>query len=147
VPPQTSTIASHLPKAVGLAISLARSRRLGVEIELPGDSIVCCTFGDASANHCTALAGFNFARYATRQGSPCPVLFVCEDNGIGISVPTPRDWIRESFGAVEHLRYFRAACARRSSGAAPRADLRSCTSRRRACGAMRARMWRRRTTT
>ncbi len=109
VPPQTSTIASHLPKAVGLAISLARARRLGVEIELPNDSIVCCTFGDASANHCTALAGFNFARYATRQGSPCPVLFVCEDNGIGISVPTPRDWIRESFGAVEHLRYFRAA--------------------------------------
>ncbi|MBM3989604.1 MAG: MFS transporter [Planctomycetes bacterium] len=109
VPPQTSTIASHLPKAVGLAISLARARRLGIEIELPNDSVVCCTFGDASANHCTALAGFNFARYAARQGSPCPVLFVCEDNGIGISVPTPQDWIRESFGALPHLRYFRAA--------------------------------------
>lgn len=109
VPPQTSTIASHLPKAVGLAISFARAKRLGIEIELPTDSVVACTFGDASANHCTALAGFNFARYATRQGSPCPVLFVCEDNGIGISVRTPKDWIRESFGAVEHLRYVRAA--------------------------------------
>ncbi|MCY3001737.1 MAG: thiamine pyrophosphate-dependent enzyme, partial [Planctomycetota bacterium] len=108
VPPQTSPIASHLPKAVGLAISFARAKRLGIEIELPTDSVVACTFGDASANHCTALAGFNFARYATRQGSPCPVLFVCEDNGIGISVRTPKDWIRESFGAVEHLRYVRA---------------------------------------
>ncbi|NUP97518.1 MAG: MFS transporter, partial [Planctomycetaceae bacterium] len=109
VPPQTSTIASHLPKAVGLAISFARAKRLGIEIELPTDSVVACTFGDASANHCTALAGFNFARYATRQGSPCPVLFVCEDNGIGISVRTPKDWIRESLGAVEHLRYVRAS--------------------------------------
>lgn len=109
VPPQTSTIASHLPKAVGLAVSLARARRLGVQTELPGDAIVACTFGDASANHCTALAGFSFARYATRQGSPCPVLFVCEDNGIGISVPTPRNWIAETFSNQAHLRYVRAA--------------------------------------
>ncbi|MCC7013232.1 MAG: MFS transporter [Planctomycetes bacterium] len=109
VPPQTSTIASHLPKAVGLAVALARARRLGIAHELPGDAIVACTFGDASANHCTALAGFSFARYATRQGSPCPILFVCEDNGIGISVPTPRDWIAETFSHQPHLRYVRAA--------------------------------------
>jgi 2-oxoisovalerate dehydrogenase E1 component len=108
VPPQTSTIASHLPKAVGLAVALARARRVGVASGLPGDAIVCCSFGDASANHCTALSGFNLARYATRQGSPCPVLFVCEDNGIGISVATPRDWIRETFSNQPHLRYVRA---------------------------------------
>jgi 2-oxoisovalerate dehydrogenase E1 component len=30
IPPQTSTIASHLPKAMGLAFSLARARRIGV---------------------------------------------------------------------------------------------------------------------
>ncbi|HET8776862.1 MAG TPA: MFS transporter, partial [Candidatus Limnocylindria bacterium] len=30
IPPQTSTIASHLPKAMGLAFSLARARRVGV---------------------------------------------------------------------------------------------------------------------
>jgi 2-oxoisovalerate dehydrogenase E1 component len=30
IPPQTSTIASHLPKAMGLAFSLARARRLKV---------------------------------------------------------------------------------------------------------------------
>jgi 2-oxoisovalerate dehydrogenase E1 component len=109
VPPQTSTIASHLPKAVGLALALSRAKRLGVDTSLPGDAIVCCSFGDASANHATALSGFNLARYAARQGAPAPILFVCEDNGIGISVPTPRNWIAESFRGSPHLNYFRAA--------------------------------------
>ena len=62
IPPQTSTIASHLPKAMGLAFSLARARRLGVEHELPDDAIVVCSFGDASANHATALSDINTAR-------------------------------------------------------------------------------------
>ena len=105
VPPQTSTIASHLPKATGLAFSLARARRMGVAPELPADAIVMASFGDASVNHATALAGINTARYAARLGLPCPILFACEDNGTGISVPTPTGWIAESFGALPHLRY------------------------------------------
>ena len=108
VPPQTSTIASHLPKAVGAAFALARARRCGIEPEPPPDAIVCCTFGDASANHATALAGINAARYAHRRGNPLPILFVCEDNGIGISVDTPRRWVRDAFGELAHLRYFEA---------------------------------------
>jgi len=109
VPPQTSTIASHLPKAMGLAFSLARARRLGVDGELPADAVVLCSFGDASANHATALSAINTARYAARIGLPMPILFVCEDNGTGISVPTPDDWIRETFSAQPHLRYSLAA--------------------------------------
>ncbi|HEY8178678.1 MAG TPA: thiamine pyrophosphate-dependent enzyme, partial [Candidatus Limnocylindria bacterium] len=109
VPPQTSTIASHLPKAMGLAFSLARARRLGVDGELPADAVVLCSFGDASANHATALAAINTARYAARVGLPMPILFVCEDNGTGISVPTPDDWIRETFSAQPHLRYMLAS--------------------------------------
>src|SRR4029078_13707534 len=35
IPPQTSTIASHLPKAMGLAFSLARARRLRRPHRLP----------------------------------------------------------------------------------------------------------------
>lgn len=108
VPPQTSTIASHLPKATGMAFALARARRLGVDPGVSPDAIVCCTFGDASANHATALSGIHAARYAHRRGAPVPILFVCEDNGIGISVETPRRWIRESFGALPYLQYAEA---------------------------------------
>jgi 2-oxoisovalerate dehydrogenase E1 component len=109
VPPQTSTIASHVPKAVGTAFALRRARRLGIDHQHPAGTLVCCTFGDASANHATALAGINSARYSHRRGSPMPILFVCEDNGIGISVDTPRRWIHDAFSGLRHLRYFEAA--------------------------------------
>ncbi|MGI9000002.1 MAG: thiamine pyrophosphate-dependent enzyme, partial [Candidatus Limnocylindria bacterium] len=108
VPPQTSTIASHLPKAMGLAFSLARAKRLGVAIDLPADAIVACSFGDASANHATALSAINTARYAVRLGMPMPLLLVCEDNDTGISVPTPEGWIGDTFGNQSHLTYFLA---------------------------------------
>jgi len=108
VPPQTSTIASHLPKAVGTAFALRRALRLGVAHDHPPGTLVCCSFGDASANHATALTGINAARYAHRRGNPMPILFVCEDNGIGISVDTPRRWITDAFDALRHLRYFEA---------------------------------------
>ena len=108
VPPQTSTIASHLPKAMGLAFSLARAKRLAVDNGLPADAIVACSFGDASANHATALSAINTARYAVRLGLPMPLLLVCEDNGTGISVPTPDGWIEATFGRQPHLAYFHA---------------------------------------
>lgn len=108
VPPQTSTIASHLPKAVGMAFALGRTRRLGHEPGLPDDAIVMCSFGDASANHATALSGINAARYGLRRGNPMPILFVCEDNGIGISVETPQRWITETFSGQRYLRFFDA---------------------------------------
>jgi 2-oxoisovalerate dehydrogenase E1 component len=108
VPPQTSTIASHVPKSVGAAFALGRARRMGIDPGLPEDAIVCCTFGDASANHASALTGVQAARYGSRRGNPMPVLFVCEDNGIGISTETPRRWIRETFDGHSNLRYVEA---------------------------------------
>lgn len=108
VPPQTSTIASHLPKAVGAAFTLSRARRMGIELPISHDAIVCCTFGDASASHATALAGINSARYAFRGGRPTPILFVCEDNRIGISVNTPSGWIKDRFSTMEDMAYFHA---------------------------------------
>ena len=105
VPPQTSTIASHLPKAMGTAFAIERARAIGVDTEVPPDSIVYCSFGDASANHASALAGINAARYSHRRGSRVPVLFVCEDNGIGISVDTPRRWIERNYADLPHLAY------------------------------------------
>jgi len=108
VPPQTSTIASHLPKAVGTALSLHRARRLGVENSLPGDTIVVCSFGDASVNHAVAQTAFNAAAWAAYQRLPVPILFVCEDNGIGISVETPEGWIEETYRNRRGLHYFQA---------------------------------------
>lgn len=106
--PQTSTIASHLPKAVGTAIGLEQAIRLKRPLPVPADSVVVCSFGDASTNHATALAGFNAAQWAAYQRLPVPVLFVCEDNGIGISVRTPAGWVEASFSHREGLDYFAA---------------------------------------
>lgn len=108
VPPQTSTIASHLPKAAGLAFSLRMAKKAGKAVDFKDDSIVLCSFGDASANHATALSGINAARYTVRRGGAAPILFVCEDNGIGISVSTPANWIHDSFSHQPHLSYFEA---------------------------------------
>ncbi|MBF6209592.1 MFS transporter [Nocardia puris] len=106
--PQTSTIASHLPRAVGLAFGIERAARLGRATEWPADAVVLCTFGDASANHSTATGAINTAIHTAHQGIPVPILFVCEDNGIGISVPTPPDWIEHAYGARPGLTYFTA---------------------------------------
>ncbi|WP_433665399.1 thiamine pyrophosphate-dependent enzyme [Nocardia sp. CA-128927] len=106
--PQTSTIASHLPRAVGLAFAIDRAARLGVSSEWPSDAVVLCSFGDASANHSTAAGAINAAIHTARQGVPLPILFLCEDNGIGISVPTPADWIQQAYGSRAGLEYFGA---------------------------------------
>jgi len=108
VPPQTSTIASHLPKAVGCALALGRARRLGVPLDLPSDSIVVCSFGDASVNHASAQTAFNAASWSVFQRIPVPVLFVCEDNGIGISVETPTGWIAAAMSQRPGIAYFAA---------------------------------------
>ncbi|MEV6283021.1 thiamine pyrophosphate-dependent enzyme [Kribbella sp. NPDC051770] len=106
--PQTSTIASHLPRAMGVAFSIARAGKLGVESPWPADAVVVTSFGDASANHSTATGAINAALHASYQGLPMPLLFVCEDNGIGISVRTPDGWIKQAYGQRPGLRYFDA---------------------------------------
>ncbi len=106
--PQTSTIASHLPKAGGMAMAIEHGPRIGVNLPVPEDSIVICSFGDASANHSTAQGAFNAAQWAAHQQLRVPVLWVCEDNGIGISVKTPENWIAETFSNRAHVHYFQA---------------------------------------
>jgi 2-oxoisovalerate dehydrogenase E1 component len=128
VPPQTSTIASHLPKALGLAVALGRPVRGAARTPRPvggrageallapaplgalagSDAIVVCSFGDASFNHATAQVTFGAARWARRRGSAVPILFVCEDNGLGISVPTPEGWIADSVRGMDGIAYVAA---------------------------------------
>jgi 2-oxoisovalerate dehydrogenase E1 component len=105
--PQTSTIASHLPRALGLAYALAWKQRQNIATE-PSDAIVVCSFGDASVNHSTALGAFNAAGWIAHQSLPLPLLFVCEDNGLGVSVRTPPGWTEARLRALPHVRYFSA---------------------------------------
>jgi 2-oxoisovalerate dehydrogenase E1 component len=67
---------------------------------------VMCSFGDASANHSTAQGAINTSCWTAYQKVPMPVLWVCEDNGIGISTRTPTGWIAANFSARPDLGYF-----------------------------------------
>ncbi|MFU8873013.1 thiamine pyrophosphate-dependent enzyme [Micromonospora sp. SL4-19] len=123
--PTTSTIASHLPRAVGMGLALERLRRVGggrragatgpepggndvIGSPWPPDAIVVCSFGDASVNHATATAAFNTAGWYDHTGLRIPILFVCEDNGLGISVRSPKGWVEATLRAKPGIRYFAA---------------------------------------
>ena len=103
--PQTSTIASHLPRAVGLAFGIHRAARLGVATPWPEDAVVVTSLGDASINHSTAVGALNAAGHAAHQKVPLPLLVVCEDNGWGISVPSPPGWVEEALSSRPGFEY------------------------------------------
>ncbi|PHR61351.1 MAG: MFS transporter [Robiginitomaculum sp.] len=106
IPPQTSTIASHLPKAVGAAHSIAQARKLGLKnTVMPDDAVILCSFGDASLNHSTAQGALNAAAWASYQNSPMPIVFICEDNDIGISTKTPKGWVEANYANRAGLEY------------------------------------------
>jgi 2-oxoisovalerate dehydrogenase E1 component len=109
--PQTSTIASQLPKAVGLALCIERAYRLGhppriAALDIPRDAIVVTSLGDASLNHASAAVAINAARWVAFQRLPLPLLIVCEDNGIGLSVRTPDGWPAAALDATGLPRFF-----------------------------------------
>ncbi len=97
IPLQTSTIASHLPKAVGATYAMGLRKQRG--------DLVMCSFGDASMNHSTARGALNTAGWTAWQSVPLPLMFVCEDNGIGISVKSPSGWVAASLSQRPRLRY------------------------------------------
>jgi 2-oxoisovalerate dehydrogenase E1 component len=69
---------------------------LDVETQWPPDALAVCSFGDASLNHSTAQGTINAAALMAHRRVPLPLLLVCEDNGLGISVPTPSGWVTSS---------------------------------------------------
>ena len=130
--PTTSTIASHLPRAVGIGFAISRAARGGPALAasgvpspapggvplpaatdwsamtFPADAIVVCSFGDASVNQAAATAALNAAGWATYRGIDVPVLFVCEDNGIGVSVRSPDGWVADVLRSRPGLHYLAA---------------------------------------
>jgi len=105
IPPQTSTIASHLPKSLGAALSITRAKELGIDSKLPADGVILCSFGDASINHASAQTTLNACSWITQQQYPLPLVFICEDNGIGISVTTPANWIETTIKSRPNIHY------------------------------------------
>ncbi len=106
--PQTSTIASHLPKAMGTAVAMEQAKRLKHTLPIPNDSIVVCSFGDASSNHASSQTTFNATQWTAYQNLPVPIVYLCEDNGLGISVHTPNGWVEANFKNRDGLDYFQA---------------------------------------
>lgn len=108
IPPQTSTIGSHLPKSMGAAFAIGLSKRLHHQGNWPHDAIAMASFGDASANHSTTVGALNAASWTAYQNIPMPLLLVCEDNGLGISTHTPKGWIQQQLQQRPALKYFQA---------------------------------------
>jgi 2-oxoisovalerate dehydrogenase E1 component len=110
--PQTSTIASHLPRAVGLAYALDNLADLTADRVWPEDAIVVCSLGDASVNHSTAQGAFNAAAYLHHRSLEVPLLLVVEDNGLGISTRTPAGWVEATLGRRPGIEYVAAESPR-----------------------------------
>lgn len=109
--PTGGTGAQHLPRAVGLAWALGRQGGLPVRLRRPlrwrDDSVVVVGVGDVSAAHGTAVGAVTTACWAARRGTPLPLLVVCEDNGLGLSMRSPDGWIEELYGNRPDLVYVR----------------------------------------
>jgi 2-oxoisovalerate dehydrogenase E1 component len=103
--PQTSTIASQLPRALGVAFAIGAAGELDVDMQWQPDALAVCSFGDASLNHSTAQGTINAAAQLAHRGVPLPLLLVCEDNGLGISVPTPAGWVAASLSSRPGVPY------------------------------------------
>ncbi len=106
--PTTATIGSHLPRAVGLAFAVERGRpvpRTGAA-ELAEDAVVVCSFGDGSVNHASAVAALNTAGWFDHSKLRLPLLFVCEDNGLGLSVPSPQGWVAAALRSRPGVAYY-----------------------------------------
>src|SRR3954471_7731202 len=102
--PTTSTVAPPLPRAVGLAWSLARPR-ITQQRRWPADAIAVASFGDASANHAAATAALNAAGWVEHSDVRLPLLLICEDKGLGISVPSPDGWLAAMLSTRPGIRY------------------------------------------
>ncbi|WP_434741154.1 transketolase C-terminal domain-containing protein [Micromonospora sp. SH-82] len=132
--PVTATAATHLPRAVGLGLALERLRRVDVSADQdartgpdpsagtdsdgpggdagggpwPPDAIVVASFGDAAVNHASATTALNTAGWCDHTGLRVPILFVCEDNGLGSGVRSPRGWVEQALRSRPGVRYFAA---------------------------------------
>src|SRR3546814_1608903 len=66
--PQTSTIASHLPKAFGTAVAIEQGKRIGHQLPIPDDSIAICSFrSEEQPSELQSLMRISYAVYCLKQ--------------------------------------------------------------------------------
>jgi 2-oxoisovalerate dehydrogenase E1 component len=106
--PQTSTIASKIPKAVGLAKAITKANSLNFQGRFPKDSVVFCSFGDGSFNHGSAQDALNMVEWLKFKGIKLPIIMVCENNGVSISSINPPGYIEEVMSRRKGLHYIKA---------------------------------------
>ena len=102
------------PARLGVAFAIGAAGESDVDTQWPPDALAVCSFGDASLNHSTAQGTINAAAQIAHRRVPLPLLLVCEDNGLGISVPTPAGWVAASLSSRPGL----PVPARRRNGSA-----------------------------
>lgn len=103
--PQTSTIASQMPKAVGLGFAIHKAQQLKVNGRFPDDSVVFCSFGDGSFNHGSAQEAFNMIEWLKFTEHPMPILMICENNGLSISSENPPGFIESAMSKRHAFHY------------------------------------------
>ncbi|MGA3488135.1 transketolase C-terminal domain-containing protein [Micromonosporaceae bacterium DT55] len=115
--PTGTSLAGHLPRAVGVAFAVERLRRQSAAARRgaaapvspwPADAIVACSFGDTGLNHAATTAALNTAGWCDQNGVRLPLLLVCEDNGLGPGLRSPQGWAAAVLRSRPGLRYFDA---------------------------------------
>ena len=103
--PMTSTIASHLPRAVGMALAIDRAARLGVPSPWR-------TTRSSSARSATPRSTTRpRRRRSTRRRrsrtrvSRCRCSSCARTTGSGSACPTPAGWVESALTAREQIRY------------------------------------------
>ena len=72
----------------------------------PSSTTISSNLSSSSSLDKTSItSGINTSRWIKSIGGNVPIVFICEDNGLGISVPTPKGWIESTFSNQEHLKY------------------------------------------
>ncbi|MFC4064013.1 transketolase C-terminal domain-containing protein [Actinoplanes subglobosus] len=97
--PALSAPGGHLPRAVGLAHSLAR----GGDTAWPDDAIVAASFGDGGAGGAGATSALHAAGRLDLAGQRVPLLLICEDNTPG--EPGPDGWTGTMLRGRPGVRY------------------------------------------
>ncbi len=97
IPAALSPLAGHLPKALGIALSSKLYRQTGTknDYSTEGSEVVVAVIGDG-----TAAEGIFYETFNAACVEQVPMIFVVQDDGYGISVPTEKQTAKGSISNI-----------------------------------------------